>query len=97
MMEKEAFFLNQSINAIYLDEQNEIIVPNHEMKGDLCESMFVLIDRQTLILKNFRNKSFLNKTKALMSYILIKRMSLWCPIMKNIRLLCEFGFVPIDR
>ena len=55
--------------------------------------MFVLIDRRNLILKYSGRKSFLNETKASMTFILIRRMSLWCPIMKERRLLCEFMFV----
>ena len=49
----------------------------------LCESIFVLVDKWTLILKNGGKKSFLNETKALTSFILIRGMSLWCLIMKR--------------
>ena len=34
MIEKEDFLMKQSINVIYPNEDNELIVPNHEKKGD---------------------------------------------------------------
>ena len=49
----------------------------------LCESVFVLIDRWTLIIKIGRKKSFSYETKESMSLIPKRRMSLWCPIMKR--------------
>ena len=49
----------------------------------LCESVFILIGIQTLIQKNGRMKSFSYETKASMSFILMRRMSLWCPILKR--------------
>ena len=63
----------------------------------LCESMFVSIDGQTLILKNSWKKSLFYEANASMSFILMSQMSLWCPIMKKNRLLCESVFVLIDR
>ena len=49
----------------------------------LYESVFVQIERQTLILKNGWKKSFSYKTKALVSFIQMRRMSLWFLIMKR--------------
>ena len=59
--------------------------------------MFVLIDRWTLILKNRGKKSFVYETKALTLFILMRKISLWFPIMKKKRLLCETVFIPIDK
>ena len=42
-------------------------------------------------------KSFSNETKALTSFIPMRRMSLQFPIMKKIRLLCELVFISTDR
>ena len=49
----------------------------------LCESMFVPIGKRTLIPKNGRMKSFSDETKASISFISMRRMSLWCPILKR--------------
>ena len=49
----------------------------------LCESIFVLINQRTLTLKNNWNKSFSYETKASMSFAQMRKMSLWCPIMKR--------------
>ena len=43
------------------------MLPNHEKKKRLlCESMFVATDKQTLIQKNGRKRSFSYETKALL-------------------------------
>ena len=52
--------------------------------------MFILIDRQSLILKNGGKKSFSYEDKAIMSFIAMRRMSLKI-------LLCESVFVPTDK
>ena len=57
--------------------------------------MFALIDRRTLVLKMVK-KSYFYGTKASMSFIPMSRMSLWCQIMKKMRLLYESVFVQID-
>ena len=45
--------------------------------------MFIQIDKQTLFIKNGGNKSFSYKTKASMSFILMRTMSLQFLIMKR--------------
>ena len=60
------------------------MVLNHEKKSILlCESLPILIDRRTLILKNNGKLSFLYGTKASLSFIPMRKMCLWCPIMKR--------------
>ena len=49
----------------------------------LYEPIFVPIGKQTLIPKNYGIKSFSYETKASMSFISIRRMSSWCPILKR--------------
>ena len=49
----------------------------------LCESMFVPLDKWTITLKNDGKRSFSFETKALISFILMRRISLWCAIMKG--------------
>ena len=49
----------------------------------LFEFAFVLIGKQTLSPKNGRIKSFSYETKASMSFILMRRKHLWCPILKR--------------
>ena len=57
--------------------------PIMKRKGLLCESLFFLIERRTLILKDGQKKSFSYETKAIMSLNPKRRMSLWFPIMKR--------------
>ena len=59
--------------------------------------MFVQIDRRALILKNGGQKSFSYGTKASMSFIPIKRMSLWFPIMKRKKNIMGIHVYPIFR
>ena len=58
--------------------------------------MFVLTGKQTLTLKNRGERSFSYETKASMSFIPIRRISSWCPIVKGKRLLSESLYVSID-
>ena len=49
----------------------------------LCKSMFVPIDKRTLIQKNGGNKSFLKETKTLTPFIEMWGISLWRLILKR--------------
>ena len=49
----------------------------------LCESMFATIGEWTLILKNGGEKKLFPWTEALMSFIPMRKISLWCPILKR--------------
>ena len=60
----------------------------------LCDSAFDQIDWQTLILKNGGKKSFSNETKASMSFVQIRGMSLWCPIMKRTKIVMWIRVCP---
>ena len=82
---KEKLFLwNQNINVIYPNEENKIIVLNHEIKMKLpCEFVFAPIEKWTLIPKNGGKRSFFYKAKAPMSFMPMRGMSLWCPITKR--------------
>ena len=73
------------------------MAPSWKERRLLCESMFILIDERTLILKNGGKKSFSYETKASMSFIPIRRMSYGAKIWKGRRLLCESVFVPINK
>ena len=46
--------------------------------------------------KNGRKWSFSYETKASISFIPMRRMCSWCPIMKRMRLLCGSIFIPIE-
>ena len=83
-MEREAFLM-KSKHQCHLSQYRERVYGAQSWKEKrlLCESLFVLIDRWTLILKNCGNKSFLNETKESMSYIPIMKMTLWCSITKK--------------
>ena len=46
MVREKAFAKNQSINVIYLHEENEFMVPDHKKKRRLlCEYVFAQIDK----------------------------------------------------
>ena len=49
----------------------------------LCESMFILTDRRTLILKKGGKRTFSYETKESMSIIPVSITSLLCPIKKE--------------
>ena len=86
MMELNVFLMKPKQQCHLSQWVKEVYGPRSRNEGRLlCESIFVLIDRQTLILKYGWNKSFLNETKASMTFILMREMSLWCPIMKEKR------------
>ena len=59
------------------------MLPNNDKKEDYYVICVVSIDRWTLILKNDRKRSFYYETNASMSFILMSRMNLWCPIMER--------------
>ena len=82
-MEGKTFLTKPKHQFIYPNKENEFMVPIMKKKRLLCEFMFVLINRITLILKNDGKKSFSNATKASMSFIPKKKMCLWCPIIKG--------------
>ena len=95
---KEKLFLwNQSINAIYPKEENKLMVPNLEKKENYYVNPCLSWMTMNFNSKNDEKISFSNETKALMSFSPLRRMNLWCPIMKKMRLLYESVFVPIDR
>ena len=68
--------------------------PIMKKKRLLCESVFVLIDRWNLILKNGGRKSFLSETKALITFIPIKRMRLWFLIMERKEIIMQIRIYP---
>ena len=72
---KKHFLCNQSINSFTLMSRISLWC--------LILKKGFLIDRWTLILKNSGKKSFLNETKASMSFIPMKRKSLCCLVMKR--------------
>ena len=69
-------------------KRKEIIMWIH-----VCPNWQTNFDSKTWLEENL----FLWKTKASMSFILIRRMSLWFLIMKERRLLCESMFILIYR
>ena len=46
--------------------------------------------------ENYKKRCFSFETKALISFIPMRRICLWCPILKKMRLLCEFMFIPTE-
>ena len=69
--------------CIYPNGENKLMVPNNDKKGLLCESAFVLVEKEALILKTSWKKSFSYKIKASMSFIQIMRKSLRFPIVET--------------
>ena len=86
-MERKAFFTNPKHECHHPNEMTVFVAPNHEKKRFLLAFMFDTIDGIMLILKNSGKKSISYQTKASMSSIPIRRMCLWCLIMKKSRLI----------
>ena len=74
MVEREAFLMKPK-NQCHLCQWVKQVygVQSWKEKRLLHESLFVLIDRHSLILKNGGEKSFSYETKALMSFIPMRR------------------------
>ena len=58
-----------------------LLCPIMKKRRFLRASMFLTIDGITLIPKNTGKKSFSYQAKAPISYIQMRRMCIWCPIM----------------
>ena len=59
--------------------------------------MSILIDKWILIQNNCGSKSFLNETKASMSFIPMSRMSVWCTIIKRKEIIMRIHVWAIDK
>ena len=97
-MEREAFLLKPK-HQLHLSQWREWVYGAQLWKERrlLCEFMFVLNGKWTLTLKNNGKRSFSYETKASMSFIPIRRMSLWCPIMKRKEIITWIHVVPFDK
>ena len=84
MMEREPFLMKPK-NQYHLSQREAWVYSAKLWKKSvlLRESVFIQIDKWTLIVKNDGNRSFSYETKASMSFIPMRRMSLWCSIMKR--------------
>ena len=72
------------------------MAPNHEKK-EIIMWINVYPNWNTNFYSKIGNKrSFYYETKASISLIPMRRLRLWCPIMKRKRLLCESMFIPIE-
>ena len=82
--EEKLFLWNQNINVSYPNEENKVMIPNHEKEGDyyvnLCSSQ---LTNELWFWKNGGKRSFSYEAKASMSFIPVGRIFLWCPIMKG--------------
>ena len=66
---KKSFLWNQSINIIYSNGENYFMVHNYEKKKRLLhQSMFIPIDKWTLILKMVGSEVFLMRPKGQFIY-----------------------------
>ena len=84
MMEREPFLMKPK-NQYHLSQWEAWVYSAKLWKKSvlLRESVFIQIDKWTLIVKNDGKRSFSYETKASMSFIPMRRMSLWCSIMKR--------------
>ena len=78
-------FLMKPMHQYHLSQWGEWVYDSQSWKERrlLHESMFIQIDKWTLILKNGEKRSFSDETKASMSFIPIKGMSLWFTITRR--------------
>ena len=93
------FFLwNQSSNITYPNDENVFIVSNHKKKKRLlCESMFVQIDRWTLILKMVEREVFHMKPKHQYHLSQLGQYVYGAQSQNERRLLCESVFIPTEK
>ena len=78
---------NQGSNIMCPNEENVIVVPNHKKKEIIMRIHFYLIWWMNLdSIKNGGNKTFSCQTKASISYILIRRIWLYCLIIKRLEI-----------
>ena len=70
--------------SIQLSQRVEKICAAQSLKERrvLCESVFIPIDKQTIILKMVEKKAFIVKPR-INAFIPMSRMNLWCPIIKK--------------
>ena len=82
-MGSEFFLVKPKHQFIYPNEENQFMVPNHQKKGDYFVNPCLSSSQMDFNSKNGRKWSFSDETKASISFIPIRRMCLWCPIMKT--------------
>ena len=84
MMGREAFLMKPK-HRCHLSQWWEWVYDLQSWKERrlLCLSMFIQIYKCTLVVKNGGRKRFSYKTKASISFTLMRRMSLWFTIMKR--------------
>ena len=76
-VEREVFLMN----LIYPNKKNVFIVPNRENKREYYVNRVNLNQQTNVNFKNGGARSFSYETKPSIS--LIRRICLWCPIMKR--------------
>ena len=85
---KRSFFHETKALMLFIQmRRTRLWRPIMKRKRLLCDLVFVLIDRWSLILKNGRKNNFSYETKASMSFIQMRKMSLWCLILKGMKII----------
>ena len=92
---KWSFFYKTKHQFIYPNKEIEFMLPNHEKRGDYYVNPCYLKWKMNFNSKNSKKKSFSYETKASISFTLMMRICLWCPIIKEKRILCESMFTLI--
>ena len=97
-MEKEVFLMKPK-HQCHLSQRGEWLygAQSWKKKRLLYESVYVLVDKWTLTLKNGGTRSFSYETKASTSFVPMRRMCLWSPIMKRKEITMWTLFIPIDK
>ena len=97
MVESEVFLWNQGIIHLYQWGEWVYDAQLWKEKRLLCESVFVQIDRRTLILKTVERWAFFMKPKHQCYLSQLVEWVYGARTWKERRLLCEFVFVSIDK
>ena len=81
---KKVFLMKPKLEY-HLSQRKECVYGTQSRKERrlLCESEFVQIDGWTLILKMIEREVLSYEIKALVSFIPMRRMYLWCPTTKK--------------
>ena len=98
MVEGKAFLLSSNVNVIYPNKDNVFTVPNHEKKRDyyLHPCISELMDK-FWFQKTSGKERFCDEAKVSVSFIPIRKMCLWCLIMKRKEIITSIHVCPTWR
>ena len=87
MVERKALLTKSKHQTMYPNKENVFIVPKHQKNGDYYENPSLSHLRYEFwFLGKWRDEKLLI-AKTLISYILMRKMCLWCPVTKRMEII----------